>query len=105
MQYKKFEDIPKVMGVNLLDSQLDYDYIIDICSDFYSTLIKYAIFGHSYLIETTYSFALGKNVSDILMKSNSNLLKYDTDSNVETLLGLRVDVVLDETLANAIIIW
>ena len=45
MTYKNFEDIPKVMGVNLLDSQLDYDYIIDICNDFYNSLTKYAIFS------------------------------------------------------------
>ena len=39
------------------------------------------------------------------MRNNSNILKYSTDNNVETLLGLRVDVVLDEALVNAIIIW
>ena len=94
MTYKNFEDIPKVMGVNLLDSQLDYDYIIDICNDFYNSLTKYAIFSKLYLIKSNFSFAIGKNI-----------LKYSTDNNVETLLGLRVDVVLDEALVNAIIIW
>lgn len=105
MNYKKFEDIPKVMGVNLLDSQLDYDYIIDICNDFYNSLTKYVVFGRSYLIKSNFSFAIGKNINDILMRNNSNILKYSTDNNVETLLGLRVDVVLDEALVNAIIIW
>lgn len=104
MNYKKFEDIPKVMGVNLLDSQLDYDYIIDICNDFYDTLTKYAIFSHLYLIEPNFSFAIGKNVNDILIKSNSNIFKYPNDDNVSTLFGLRVDVILDEHLANVIII-
>ena len=103
MTYKNFEDIPKVMGVNLLDSQLDYDYIIDICNDFYNSLTKYAIFSKLYLIKSNFSF--GKNINDILMRNNSNILKYSTDNNVETLLGLRVDVVLDEALVNAIIIW
>lgn len=105
MGYRNFEDIPKVMGVNLLDSQLDYDYIIDICNDFYNSLTKYVVFGRSYLIKSNFSFAIGKNINDILMRNNSNILKYSTDNNVETLLGLRVDVVLDETLVNAIIIW
>lgn len=105
MTYKNFEDIPKVMGVNLLDSQLDYDYIIDICNDFYNSLTKYAIFSKLYLIKSNFSFAIGKNINDILMRNNSNILKYSTDNNVETLLGLRVDVVLDEALVNAIIIW
>ena len=93
------------MGVNLLDSQLDYDYIIDICNDFYNSLTKYAIFSKLYLIKSNFSFAIGKNINDILMRNNSNILKYSTDNNVETLLGLRVDVVLDEALVNAIIIW
>nr|DAX93283.1 MAG TPA: hypothetical protein [Caudoviricetes sp.] len=105
MNYKKFEDIPKVMGVNLLDSQLDYDYIIDICNDFYNSLTKYVVSGRSYLIKSNFSFAVGKNINDILMRNNSNILKYDTNNNFETLFGMRVDVVLDETLANAIIIW
>lgn len=105
MTYKNFEDIPKVMGVNLLDSQLDYDYIIDICNDFYNSLTKYAIFSKLYLIKSNFSFAIGKNINDILMRNNSNILKYSTDNNVETLLGLRADVVLDEALVNAIIIW
>lgn len=105
MTYKNFEDIPKVMRVNLLDSQLDYDYIIDICNDFYNSLTKYAIFSKLYLIKSNFSFAIGKNINDILMRNNSNILKYSTDNNVETLLGLRVDVVLDEALVNAIIIW
>ena len=105
MTYKNFEDIPKVMGFNLLDSQLDYDYIIDICNDFYNSLTKYAIFSKLYLIKSNFSFAIGKNINDILMRNNSNILKYSTDNNVETLLGLRVDVVLDEALVNAIIIW
>ena len=60
MTYKNFEDIPKVMGVNLLDSQLDYDYIIDICNDFYNSLTKYAIFSKLYLIKSNFSFAIGK---------------------------------------------
>lgn len=105
MTYKNFEDISKVMGVNLLDSQLDYDYIIDICNDFYNSLTKYAIFSKLYLIKSNFSFAIGKNINDILMRNNSNILKYSTDNNIETLLGLRVDVVLDEALVNAIIIW
>lgn len=104
MDYRNFEDIPKWMGVNLSDSQLDYEYIIDICNDFYDALTKYAIFSKLYLIEPNFSFAIGKNVNDILMKSNSNILKYPNDDNVLTLFGLRVDVILDEHLANAIII-
>lgn len=104
MNYKKFEDIPKWMGVNLSGSQLDYDYIIDICNDFYNSLTKYVVFGRSYLINSNFSFAIGKNINDILMKSNSNILKYPNDDNVSTLLGLRVDVILDGHLANAIII-
>lgn len=105
MNYKRFEDIPKVIGVNLLDSQLDYDYIIDVCNDFYNDLTKYVVFGHPYLIKSNFSFTIGKNINDVLMRNNSNILKYDIDYNVVTLFGLKVDVVLDETLSNAIIIW
>lgn len=105
MEYKKFEDLPKLLGVNLDGSQLTYDYVLDICNDFYDSLTRYVVFGCQYLIKSNFSFAIGKNINDILLRSHSNILKYDTDDNVETLLGLRVDVVLDETLANAIIIW
>lgn len=104
MDYRNFEDIPKWKGINLSDSQLDYEYIIDICNDFYDSLAKYVVFGHMYFMESNFSFAIGKNVNDILIKSNSNILKHPNDDNVSTLFGLRVDVILDEHLANAIII-
>lgn len=104
MDYRNFEDIPKIMGVNLLASQLDYEHIIDICNDFYDFLTKYVVLGHSYLIKSNFSFAIGKNINNILMTSNSNIIKYPTDNNVTTLLGLRVKVILDEPLANVIII-